>query len=156
MGTGAWSKLNVAKKTICTTRDSHWQELLLGISTNAVPLFVVVSDSEAIVEQEGREGETQPQLEFSLLRSAASLAVPRSKTAKLFWAGAVTGCRSTGCSAIPKAVLWEWISYLSATSTAELGYASKRDGELLSAGEGQWVLAAQGSAGTGESVTLAL
>lgn len=46
--------------------------------------LLLLSDSEAIVGQEGREGETQPQLEFSLLCSAASLAVPRSKTAKLF------------------------------------------------------------------------
>lgn len=110
MGIGAWSKLNVAQKTISTTRGSNWQELLLGISTNAVPLFVVVSDSEAIEEQEGREGETQPQLEFSLLHSAASLTMPRSQTAKLFWAGAVTMCRSTGCSAIAKAILREGIS----------------------------------------------
>lgn len=65
-------------------RSWNWQELDLGISTNVVPQFVVFSVSDAVVGQEGREGERQPQLEFFLLRSAASLAMPRHKTAKRF------------------------------------------------------------------------
>lgn len=77
------------KKTTSTTRSWNWQELDLGISTNVAPQFVVFSDSDAVVGQEGREGERQPQLEFFLLRSAASLAMPRHKTAKRFWAGTV-------------------------------------------------------------------
>lgn len=46
------------KKRILPLRGWNWQELHLGISMNAVLQFVVVPDSEAIVGQEGREGET--------------------------------------------------------------------------------------------------
>lgn len=117
---------------------------------NVTTQFVVVSDSAAIVGQEGREGEAQPQLEFSPLCPAASLAVPRSETVRRFWAG-----RAWGAVASPR-LLSPRVNFTICQITAGLGCASKRDRELLRAGERQRAPAEQGSAGNGERVTLVL
>lgn len=55
----------------------------------------------------GRKGGKgkQPQLEFSLLHTAASLSVPHSQTAKLSRAGTATAEGSPGFSTIPKVAL---------------------------------------------------
>lgn len=92
------------------TRGSAWMQ------SRSLLLFLTV---KLLWGRKGGKGK-QPQLEFSLLHTAASLSVPRSQSAKLSRADTVTAGGSPGRSTIPKVTLWGWIS-TSAAAAAELG-----------------------------------
>lgn len=96
------------------SRNCTWGSAWM--KSHSLLLFLTV---KLLWGRKGGKGK-QPQLEFSLLHTAASLSVPRRQTAKLSRADTVAAEGSPGCSTIPKVALWGWIS-TSAAAAAELG-----------------------------------